>query len=532
LLVGVSLLALLVAAPAASARSNGTRSAKAGGLFGSRAQMVRYVRTHGYIPIGGPAAYARYSAAAAQRAAALHPGAYRGPVGTAPVASPSWQGVDENDLAPPDPTGAIGTNSYVQFINDQMAIYSRSGSLIANAGIEALAGGAHLDYSDPQVIWDPATNRFYYLILRVANDTFAWGFSKSNNPTSVSPSSFCNYTADYGYGSNLPDYPKLGQTKDFLLVGANIYAVEAFLGSDIDWITKPQSKKPLTACPPAASFKQGQVTAIKNADGTTLASTPEPGVQVDPSSDGWVVALPDSTNSGATGTELELYHVTKNPDGTANIPTTATAVPVAQYGPPSPAPQSGGAHTLDTLDGRLIHAVSAIDPAHGSATALWTSHTVFGGAGAEVRWYEIDVANSKLYQSGAATDASLFAFNGALSPDRVVRGSRVHKFGSDMVLGFTTSSAQTAPAIQMVSKVGSSPQSAFVLVKQSPGPDEGFDCFVLQRCRWGDYSGAAADPKASTKGTTGKVWLTNMWASGDISPTDATWRTWNWGATP
>ncbi|HYT25719.1 MAG TPA: hypothetical protein VEP73_04445, partial [Actinomycetota bacterium] len=113
LLVGVSLMALLVAAPAASARSNAAGSAKAGGLFGSRAQMVRYVRTHGYIPIGGPAAYARYSAAAAQRAAALHPGTYRGPVGTAPVASPSWQGVDENDLAPPDPTGAIGTKSYV-----------------------------------------------------------------------------------------------------------------------------------------------------------------------------------------------------------------------------------------------------------------------------------------------------------------------------------------------------------------------------------------------------------------------------------
>jgi len=74
LLVGVSLLALLVAAPAASARSNAAGSAKAGGLFGSRAQMVRYVRSHGYIPIGGPAAYARYSAAAAQRAAALHPG--------------------------------------------------------------------------------------------------------------------------------------------------------------------------------------------------------------------------------------------------------------------------------------------------------------------------------------------------------------------------------------------------------------------------------------------------------------------------
>ena len=84
----------------------------------------------------------------------------------------------------------------------------------------------------------------------------------------------------------------------------------------------------------------------------------------------------------------------------------------------------------------------------------------------------------------------------------------------------------------MVSKIGANPQSAFVLIKLSPGPEEGFDCFELGRCRWGDYSGAAADPAASPTGQTGKVWLTNMWASGATDPLNATWRTWNWGATP
>src|SRR4029079_12601486 len=101
-----------------------------------------------------------------------------------------------------------------------------------------------------------------------------------------------------------------------------------------------------------------------------------------------------------------------------------------------------------------------------------------------------------------------------------------------MVLGFTTSSASAAPAIQMVSKIGANAQSAFVLIKQSPGPDEGFDCFELGKCRWGDYSGAVPDPRASLTGATGKVWLTNMWASADTDPLNATWRTWIWKATP
>ena len=499
----------------------------------AHAAMVDYVRSHGYIPIGGDAAYQRYSAAAAAAAARLHPRASTAPASSlAPKASPSWQGVDENDLAPPDSTGAIGTKSYIEFINNQIAIYKRSGQLVAKGGTEAVFGGAHLDYSDPQVLWDPATNRFYLLVLNTNDDTFAWGFSKSNDPTIVGPASFCSYVADFGYGSNLPDYPKLGQTTDFLLIGANIYANPVtFLGADIDWISKFQSRRAITTCPAASTFQQGQQTAIQNADGVTLASTPEPGVQADPSSTGWVVAVPDSTNSGATGTELELYEVTKNPDGTANIPKSGTAVPVAQYSPPSPAPQMGSAHTIDTLDGRLTHAVAAVDPAHGGATALWTSHAVFGGGGSEERWYEIDVANHALFQSGAATDPNLFVFDGGVSPDRAVK-ARSHAFGSNMVMGFTTSSASTFPAIQMVSKIGAGPQSAFVLVQQSPGPDDGFDCFVLQRCRWGDYSGATPDPAVRPTATTGKVWLSNMWASGAVDPINATWRTWNWGATP
>jgi hypothetical protein len=192
----------------------------------------------------------------------------------------------------------------------------------------------------------------------------------------------------------------------------------------------------------------------------------------------------------------------------------------------------GSAHTLDSLDGRLTHAVAAVDPSHGGATALWTSHAVFGGAGSEERWYEIDVANHALFQSGAATDPNLFVFDGGISPDRVVRGARTRAFGANMVMGFTTSSGTTFPAIQMVSKVGSNAQSPFVMVKQSPGADDGFDCFELQRCRWGDYSGATPDPAANPSGTAGKVWLSNMWASGQIDPLNATWRTWNWGATP
>jgi hypothetical protein len=505
---------------------------------GSHPTAFRDPRLRGYL-VGDQARFDRLKAEAAARAAHLHPQAVPASFGTAPVAGPSWQGLDEDDLAPPDPNGSIGPNSYIQTINLQLGIYNRSGGLIASTPFSTLTGATD-ELSDPQVVFDASSNRFYYLILRVGSltspiSTMLWGFSKTNNPTHL-PSDFCNYETDFGWAGTIADYPKLGTTQDFLLVGANIYPTPAtFLESDVGWIVKPvKGTGTVRTCPSASTIVSGKQTALMNADGVTLSSTPEPAQQTDPATDGWIVSVPDPTNSGASGTELELYHVTRNANGTPNIPKVATAVPVAAYSPPPPAPQLNGAHTIDTLDGRLTHAVSAIDPNHGTAMAVWTGHTIFGGAGAEFRWYEIDVAHNALFQSGDITDPNLYVFNGAIAPDRAVKGKPLSKrfFGGNMVTGFTTSSASAFPAVQMVSKIGANPTSAFVLVAQSPGPEEGFDCFELGKCRWGDYGGAFPDVAAPSNGSVGKVWLSNMWSSGVTDPLAATWRTWNWGAVP
>ena len=96
-----------------------------------------------------------------------------------------------------------------------------------------------------------------------------------------------------------------------------------------------------------------------------------------------------------------------------------------------------------------------------------------------------------------------------------------------MVLGFNSSSTTQPAAIQMVSKRGSAGQSNWVFVKQSPGINEDDSCGPT--CRWGDYSGAMADPLASSGG---QVWLSGEWNVASASSTDQDWRTWNWQATP
>src|SRR5207244_3879057 len=147
------------------------------------AQAVRAQRMYGYL-VGNRARFDRLKQEAIAKANGLHPGAV--PHSTkAPALGPSWQGAEEDDLAPPDTTGAIGPKSYIEFINDQMAIYTRGGSQVSDKGVEQFAqpAGAHTDYSDPQILWDPHTQKFFYLIIHIPDDTFAWGFSKTRNPS-------------------------------------------------------------------------------------------------------------------------------------------------------------------------------------------------------------------------------------------------------------------------------------------------------------------------------------------------------------
>ena len=121
------------------------------------------------------------------------------------------------------------------------------------------------------------------------------------------------------------------------------------------------------------------------------------------------------------------------------------------------------------------------------------SHTVLGGAGSQINWYEVNTASGGLAQSGVVSSLSLYLLNTGISNDRTCTDTTC-AHGDAMVLGFTTTSKSVFPAIQMVSKIGAGPQSGFVLVKQSAKSDKNFSC---SPCRWGDYGGATPDPAAS-----------------------------------
>jgi len=539
------LAAALVLAASAVLVSAGAAGASAGSQAGSG--MVPVLRLNRAAPAGVTSGTARAvplrvpdaGVYAAQKAAANASAARRAgrPARSAravltPGVVRNWAGQRDTTVAPSDSTGAIGTTRYIELVNAKAAVYSRTSNTPTAAGaLLQLTGcataGCTDNVFDPQVIWDPGTSRFFYAADDIVSSTqnlLDIGFSTTATPT-LSASSWCRFSLNFG--STFPDYPKLGDTQDFMLIGSNDFSGPNFTGSTIAWMTKPP---PGPACPAPGTLTVGLSGALKNADGTA-AFTPVPANQTDTSSTGWAVARPASIPSvGATF--LTVFTVTRSAAGAAVIPVTGTSVPVSAFQVPASATQPGTADTLDTLDARNTQAVSAVDPLHGGVTALWTQHAVFGGAGSQVRWYEINPATHSLIQHGTVSSASVFTFDGAISPDRLVNGA-TSLFGGDMVIDVVRSSMTTLPTIKAASKIGSSPVSTLIRVATSAASDTGFDCIQdAGLCRWGDYAAATPDPAAPATGTTGQVWGSSMLAASGGSASSSGWTTRNFAIKP
>jgi hypothetical protein len=438
----------------------------------------------------------------------------------APNTTSSWEGLSDAGFAPSDSTGAVGTQRFIQLVNSEFGIYNKgSTSPMSSGTLNTLANVSSADsVFDVQVIWDPTTSRFYYAMIDVASQTennLAFGFSKTASPSSGSSSDWCKYSI--AFGNQFPDYPKLGDSKYFALIGVNVFQGQFFTGAEALAINKPSSG---SGCPSSPKIKTK--TGLMSND-STLAFTPVPANEIDTKDNGWIAAIPSTLPSK----KISLFKVQKE-NGEAKIQKTATQLKVNNYDAPANAPQSGNSTKIDTLDGRLTQAVAGTDPSHNDKFALWTQHTVSGGAGSKVLWYEIYPSSPKLIQNGSVSNSSKYEFDGAISPNRAVQGSS-KSGGKNMVLNFVASSSSSFPTIKMVSKKGNDGQSGQVAVKQSPGPIAGFDCSQSDQgdpCRWGDYASATPDPSNSSR-----IWNVSEWASGNKPACTtslncpATWRT-------
>jgi hypothetical protein len=424
------------------------------------------------------------------------------PAPSAPVAIGASFGQLDITVGPSDSTSAAGSDRYIELVNRRFGIYAyNSGTPLAQGTLAQLTAfeGGNPSVFDPQIMWDPDTNRFYYVadVVFSASDTrLAFGFSKTATPASATD--FCQY--GIGFGARFLDYPKLGDSQNRILIGANAFdAFDNYLGSDLVSVTKPPAGE---TCPEPNAFSANAFFGLPTQAGP-LAFTPVPANQTDGSTTGYVVAITNDVFS-VPADKLSIYTATET--GTT-IMLTVTDLTVPSYAVPANAQQPGTTNRLDALDSRNTQAVSAIDPARGSVVGLWTQHTIFGGAGAAVRWYEINPAMPSILQVETIAAPSFYFFNAAISPDRIAVGA-TRRFGESMAMGLNASATNLRASILAASRLGAA-ATGFKFVLQSPAVLNDFTC-DFGVCRWGDYSGATPLPINVPSWTRGVILHTNQ----------------------
>ena len=389
--------------------------------------------------------------------------------------------------SPPDATGSIGPNHYVEMVNEAIGVYTRSDlSLVVSKSLRSWLVQPSTPVCDPQVQWDSSSQRWLYVVLACAFNAhkFFYGWSKTSDPSDL-VSGWCRFSRSTP--NVLADYPKLGHNSKYMMVGTNNFSdsgINAFVTAQISWMRTPAPGNSSCVAPAVGSF--GSAAApMKNGDGMTLTGTPVPVNTTRNANDGYVVSAYDPYGPPAVAqTKLAVWHL-----DSSGVLHAHADIPVTTYAIPAAAPNLGGAPIgIDTLDGRLTQAVG--DP----TTGIYTQHTVNGPGGRSVvRWYEIQVASSvaTLTQQGDIAGSD-WVFNGAISP---------RSDGQGAVIFYNRSSATTYPVIATQGRMVSTPTGQMdpgeiVLVTSTAG-DQDFSCNNPSPgfpCRWGDYAGASPDP--------------------------------------
>ena len=505
-----AVLALLVAAVALPIRAQAVasdttgRSAEAGPPTGDEVGGVE-VRQAVQHDVSGPLRDAKVASpsAANMKERPLRPlppiggpvadGAVQ-PESTSQVAATTVQGFDGLGLgkygftvryAPPDTVGAVGETQYVQWVNDQFAVFSKTtGAIVAtfpkagNAPWAGFGGGCETNNDgDPIVQYDKLAQRWVLTQFSVSTTPYLQCVAVSTSPDATG--SYNRYAFSYG-NTQFNDYPKLGVWPDGYYVSYNIFNN-------------------------GATWAGAKVCALDRASMLTGASATQQCFQLSTSYGGLLPSDVDGTTPPPSGSPNYFLNFGTNrlnlwkfqvdfgtPTNTRLIGPTAVSG-VAAFAPAcggggNCVPQPGTSQKLDSLGDRLMYRLAYRNRA--GAESLVVNHSVSVGKNSRsqttsVRWYQIGVSasgTSSVLQQGTLSAADgTSRWMGSIAQDKV----------GNIALGYSASSSSVYPSVRFTGRVPSDTagtMQAEIVAKAGNGSQ------LQNLSRWGDYSAMTVDP--------------------------------------
>lgn len=406
--------------------------------------------------------------------------------------------------APPDPNGTVGPNHYFEIVNTAFAIFDKSGALkygpaASNTIWSGFGGNCEAkNDGDATVLYDQAADRWLVAQLMVSATPYLMCLAVSTSPDPTG--SYYRYS--YNYGSDFPDYPKLGIWPDAYYMTTNLFANgSTFEGAGVAALNRTAILN--------GNANDQQLFRTSSAYGGLLPASLDGSSPPPSGTPNFLVGL------GTDGQSLAYWTFQVDWSNSANSAFTGpSSIAVQPYAEACNGgtciPQAGTSTQLDSLADRVMYRLAYRN--FGDHQSLVVDHSVTIGSTVGVQWYELRVGASNtlgLYQQGDWSPDTTYRWMGSIAMDK----------SGDIALGYSTSSSSQHPGIAYTGRTASDPAGTMeneVTVLIGGGSQTG-DFFNGPLHRWGDYTSMAVDP---ADGCT--FWYTNEYipSNGDFN-----WRT-------
>ena len=391
-------------------------------------------------------------------------------------------------VAPPDTTGDVGPNHYVQWVNLRYSVYTLTRdanneitafNLVAgfpkqgNVVWQGFGGRCQTDNDgDPIVQYDQLADRWVLTQFAVSGQPFTQCVAVSTSPDPTG--TYFRYA--FSYNREFNDYPKMGVWPDAYYITYNMFRNGAqFRGNTVCALERAQmlaGGAARQACVSTGTSHHSLVPA--DLEGTTLpAGTPN--------------LLLSMTTSA-----VNLWRFTVNwgaGTGTLSGPTNLGVAAFSRAcGGGACIPQPGTSQRLDSLADRLMYRLSYRN--FGTHEAMVINHAVTSGTGVGIRWYEFRNAAGQtmasatpvINQQGTFAPTTDFRWMGSAALDKT----------GGIAVGYNISNASTIiPSIRYAYR---GPADPLGTMGNETNALVGLGIQTGGLARWGDYSTISVDP--------------------------------------
>lgn len=407
-----------------------------------------------------------------------------------PKASTNGTPVNPNyAVAPPDTTGDVGPNHYVQWVNLRYSIYTLtrdatsreitafnlvSGFPKNGNALFAGFGGPCQSYNDgdPLVQYDQAANRWILTQFAVSASPYYQCIAVSTGPDPTGT----YYRYAYSFGTSFNDFPKMGIWNDSYVITYNLFRNGRFFNGNRVCAYEREKMLIGAAARSLCSTTSTSYHSLLPADvegPTQPTSSTVPLLSINTSS---LLSWRFAVNWTAGTATLS------GPSTVSNVSFTRACSGGACI------PQPGTTNKLDSLADRLNYRLSYRRFA--DYESLLVNHAVSANNATGIRWYELRNASGStvsestpvVYQQGTYSPTTDYRWMGSAAMDRT----------GGIAIGYNVSNSSTLkPSIRYT---GRGPTDTLGAMGAEDGLLTGPGSQTGTLTRWGDYSMLSVDP--------------------------------------